>query len=94
MAGYILRGEEKSVVLKASDVDRLLRKGSGDAALLYLALQRLSGGVTPETLMQKLQFTALRLSAAETALQELGLIAAAQADTRRAVSLLPALRGR
>ena len=83
MAGYILRGEEKSVVLKASDVDRLLRKGSGDAALLYLALQRLSGGVTPETLMQKLQFTALRLSAAESALQELGLIAAAQVDTRQ-----------
>lgn len=83
MAGYILRGEEKSVVLKASDVDQLLQKGNGDAALLYLALQRLSGGVTPETLMQKLQFTALRLSAAESALQELGLIAAAPTGTRQ-----------
>lgn len=89
MAGYILRGEEKSVVLKASDVDRLLQKGSGDAALLYLALQRLSGGITPERLMEDLQFTALRLSAAETVLQELGLIAPAAPAPERAAEECP-----
>ena len=32
MAGYITRGQEKSVVLSASQVDTLVRGGSGDAA--------------------------------------------------------------
>ena len=34
MAGYITRGQEKSVVLYASQVDTLVNAGSGDAALL------------------------------------------------------------
>lgn len=35
---YILRGERDSVVLSAEAVRRLLRSGSGDAALCYLAV--------------------------------------------------------
>ena len=40
MAGYILRDGEKSVVLRADQIDRLLGRGDGDAALLYLCIRR------------------------------------------------------
>ena len=63
MAGYILRGEEKSVVIPAAQADLLLQSGHGDAALLYLALQRLDRGVTEDELCGKLNMTALHLAA-------------------------------
>ena len=47
MAGYITHGQEKSVVLSASQVDALVAGGSGDAALLYLLLQRLAPQIIP-----------------------------------------------
>ena len=74
MAGYILRDGEKSVVLRADQIDRLLGRGDGDAAMLYLCLLRNDGAIEPQRLMQSLRFSELRLRAAETALQELGLI--------------------
>ena len=74
MAGYITRGQEKSVVLSAAQVDTLVRGGSGDAALLYLLLQRLDGPVTPEALAEKLRWSQLRCAAAESALQDIGLL--------------------
>ena len=91
MAGYITRGQEKSVVLSASQVDALVRGGNGDAALLYLLLQRLEGPVTVEALAEKLSWSQLRLSAAETALQDMGFLRRSQprpapADERRAYS--------
>ena len=43
MSGYILRDSEPSIVLTADQVDRLVKNGDGDAALLYL--HKLSGGV-------------------------------------------------
>ena len=51
MSGYILSGEEKTVVLTADAVERLVTSGSGDAALLYLELQRIATGVTAAQLM-------------------------------------------
>ena len=90
MAGYILRGEEKSVVLKAADVDKLLQSGSGDAALLYLALMRTDGGISPEKLMERLHLSELHLNAAEQTLRELGLLSGeirpAQPATQERVS--------
>lgn len=62
------------MVLSAAQVDALVRVGSGDAALLFLLLQRMDGPVTPETLAEKLQWSQLRLSAAESALQEMGFL--------------------
>lgn len=78
MAGYITRGQEKSVVLSASQVDTLVRGGNGDAALLYLLLQRLEGPVTPEALAEKLGWSLLRCAAAETALQDMGFLQRSQ----------------
>ena len=93
MAGYITRGQEKSVVLSASQVDTLVNAGSGDAALLYLLLQRLDGPVTPEALAQRLGWSLLRCDAAESALQDMGLLqrpadrrVPEPADERRAYS--------
>ena len=74
MSGYILREEEKNIVLTAGAVERLVGCGNGDAALLYLELQRLSTGVTASQLMQRLRWSQLRLDAAEAELQRLGLL--------------------
>lgn len=76
MAGYILRGAEKSVVLSAQQADALIAAHNGDAALLLLLLQRLDRGASPEELQQRLGFSSLQLAAAERALQEMGLLSA------------------
>lgn len=82
MAGYIFRGEEKSVVLKADHVEKLLHSGNGDAALLYLALMRTSGGISAQELAEKLHLTELRINGAENALREMGLLAGEAKPTR------------
>lgn len=74
MAGYILREDQPNIVLPAQQADRLIDRGDGDAALLYLCLLRADRGVTAQELQRKLKWSQLRLHAAETALQELGLI--------------------
>ena len=79
MAGYIMRGEEKSVVLSAKQADVLIASRNGEAALLFLLLQRLNRGASPEELRQRLGFSALQLAAAEHALQEMGLLSAPSA---------------
>ena len=75
MAGYILREDQPNIVLPAQQADRLIGRGDGDAALLYLCLLRADRGVTAQELQRRLKWSQLRLHAAETALQELGLIA-------------------
>ena len=77
MSGYILHREEQSLVLPHSAAERLVQAGNGDAALLYLLLMREATAVTPETLMRRLRWSELRLAAAETALQQMGLLQAA-----------------
>ena len=75
MSGYILRGGQENITLPAAAAESLLRRGEGDAALLYLALQRFGRGVTPEELERVLPtMSRLRLDAAERVLQELGLL--------------------
>ena len=75
MSGYILRGGQENMTLPALAVESLLKRGEGDAALLYLALQRFGRGVTPEELEKVLPtMSRLRLDAAEGVLQELGLL--------------------
>ena len=76
MAGYIIQDREQMLTLPARQVDALLDLSDGDAALLYLCLMRVEGAVTPEQLMEKLHLSALRLQAAQTKLEKLGLIRA------------------
>ncbi len=70
--------EDESVTLTAQAVRRLLDKGDGDAALLYLALLRRHGTVPPRSLAGELRWDRGRIEAAETALRELGLVAPAE----------------
>ena len=74
MAGYILRSGQQNISLPADALDKLLQSGQGDAALLYLALQRFGRGVTPEELEKALPISHLRIDAAEQVLQQLGLL--------------------
>ena len=74
MSGYILRENDPSIVLTADQVDRLVKNGDGDAALLYLLLLRADRGITEQELQSRLRWSQLRLNAAETGLQRLGLI--------------------
>ena len=55
MSGYILRDSEPSIVLTADQVDRLVKNGDGDAALLYLLLMRADRGVTEQELQSRLR---------------------------------------
>ena len=47
MAGYILREDQPNIVLPAQQADRLIGRGDGDAALLYLCLLRAEGHLSP-----------------------------------------------
>ncbi len=81
MSGYILHQGEQSVTIPHSAIDRLTQLGDGDAALLYLILSRAASAVTPEELMRRLRWSELRLAAAESALQKLGLLQASAPRT-------------
>ena len=74
MGSVLVYSPEEGVTVSAQALRRLLEKGDGDAALLYLCLLRADRGVTAQELQRRLKWSQLRLHAAETALQELGLI--------------------
>ena len=86
MAGYILHGASRDVILRPAEIDRLLQQRDGDAALLYLYLRRTDRGVRPDEAMACLGWSELRLRGAETTLQTLGLIGG---DTTRQPLLPP-----
>jgi len=75
MANVLVHTADESVTLSAQAVRRLLEKGDGDAALLYLALLRHHGTVQPRSLAGELRWDRLRIEAAERALRDVGLIA-------------------
>lgn len=73
--GYTIQlSQEENIVLSAAAVRRLIAAGSGDAALLYLALLDNRGGMSPERLLEQLKWTRERLSQAEAALMGCGLL--------------------
>lgn len=75
MANVLVQTGEESVVLTPQAVKRLLERGDGDAALLYLALLRRRGSVPPRSLAGELRWDRPRIEAAERSLRELGLVA-------------------
>ena len=75
MAGYTIHlSEEENIVLSAATVRRLVSTGSGDAALLYLALLQNHGSMDPQRLLKDLGWQESRLSAAEQVLFSCGLV--------------------
>ena len=77
MANVLIRTGDESITVTAQAARRLLEKGDGDAALLYLALLRHQGNVLPRSLAGELRWDRGRIEAAEASLRELGLIAPA-----------------
>ena len=80
MANILVHTPEENVTLSAQAAKRLLEKGDGDAALLYLALLRHHGNTPPRALAGELRWDRPRIEAAEAALRELGLVAPAAGD--------------
>ncbi len=74
MSGYIVHEETEMISLPCEAVERLVRCGSGDAALLYLELQRHTGSVTAQSLQHRLRWSQLRLRTAESELRKAGLL--------------------
>ena len=79
MGSILIHTQDESVTLTAQAVRRLLEKGDGDAALLYLALLRHHGTVQPRSLAGELRWDRLRIEAAEGTLRELELVAPQEA---------------
>ena len=65
MASILIHTADESVTLTAQAVKRLLERGDGDAALLYLALLRHHGNVQPRSLAGELRWDKSRIEAAE-----------------------------
>ena len=80
MASVLVHTAEESVTVSAQAAKRLLEKGDGDAALLYLALLRHHGNVPPRSLAGELRWERSRIEAAEETLRQLGLVAPAAAE--------------
>ena len=80
MANILASVGDGSVTLTAEAVKRLLDRGQGDAALLYLALLRHHGNTPPRSLAGELRWERLRLETAENVLREIGLIIPQAAD--------------
>lgn len=74
MANVLVHTGEEPIVISPDALRRLLERGDGDAALLYLALLRHRGALSPQALTKEMRWTPARMDAAEFALRELGLV--------------------
>ena len=75
MPSVLVHAPDEPVTLSPQAVKRLLDRGDGDAALLYLALLRRHGDAPPRSLAGELRWDRGRIEAAEAVLRDLGLIA-------------------
>ena len=80
MGSVLVHTPEESVTVPAQAAQRLLERGDGDAALLYLALLRHHGNLQPRALAGELRWDRGRIEAAEETLRQLRLIAPAAAE--------------
>ena len=80
MASVLIHTADESVTITAQAAKRLLERGDGDAALLYLALLRHHGSAAPRSLAGELRWDRGRIEAAEQTLRELQLVAPAAED--------------
>ena len=78
MPSVLVQAADESVSISAGTAKRLVEKGDGDAALLYIALLRRHGTVPPRSLAGELRWEKGRIEKAEETLRELGLLAPAE----------------
>jgi len=74
MGSVLVRTADDGVHLTAQEVQKLIENGSGDAALLYIALLHRKGEAAPGELTEALHWDRNRVAAAEESLRALGLI--------------------
>ena len=74
MANILTHTGDEPVILSPKALRGLLDRGDGDAALLYLALLRHQGTLTPQALTKEMRWEQSRTDAAERVLCELGLV--------------------
>lgn len=75
MPNILLHTGDEPFLIPPKALQRLLDRGDGDAALLYLALLRHQGTLSPRALTREMRWDTERMDAAETVLGELGLVA-------------------
>lgn len=75
MASHHIALGNDSISLSGAVADKLIERGQGDAALLYLYLLRHKGFFNPEQAERELRWTRLQLDSALAHLRELGLAA-------------------
>lgn len=80
MAGILKSMGDESVTVSGAALRRLLERGDGDAALLYLALLRHQGLVQPRSLAGELRWDRGRIEAAEASLRAAELVSAPAAE--------------
>lgn len=80
MGSILVHAADESVVMTARAAQALVELGSGDAALLYIALLRRHGTVQPRSLAGELRWDRGRIEQAERQLREVGLLAPTGAD--------------
>jgi len=68
-------GKSAGITISGGDADKLIRAGSGDAALLYIHILRAGGETGLTDAARALGMTESQLSAAAAKLRELGLVA-------------------
>ena len=75
MAGYLLHVEKNDhITLSRDAVNRLLKAGNGDAALLYLAILSQQGSAHSDAVEQLLGWESRRLQDARASLEKSGLL--------------------
>ena len=95
VSGYTLRlPEEESVVLSGAAASRLIRRGDGDAALLYIAVLRSRGTGDENALRSALGWPEDRLRRAFTVLAGEGLVSLPQEAGRMEQEAAVATSGR
>ncbi len=75
MASHHISLGDDTISMSAAVADKLIARGQGDAALLYLYLLRHQGYLDPEQADKQLNWSRLQLDSALTHLRELGLAA-------------------
>ncbi|MBQ6987108.1 MAG: DNA replication protein DnaD, partial [Oscillibacter sp.] len=73
MPNILLHTGDEPFLIPPKALKCLLDRGDGDAALLYLALLRHQGTLSPRALTHEMRWETERMDAAETVLGELGL---------------------
>lgn len=73
MASHHIALGDDTISMSAAVADKLIARGQGDAALLYLYLLRRRGYLDPEQAARQLQWSRLQLDSALAHLRELGL---------------------